>query len=97
MNCLDLPASCQPGETVECRNSGQTECCTHSVTENCANMDQSCGWQCVTNTTTSHHHHHPSKVHTEEKFCNGYGTDMFMQGFTVSKKINPLLHFLKKY
>merc|ERR1719411_2523790 len=34
--------------------------------------------------TDHHHHHQPSKVHTEEKFCNGYGTDMFMQGFTAS-------------
>merc|ERR550532_3783490 len=90
MNCLDLPTSCQAGQAVECLNSARTQCCTDSVTENCANMDQSCGWQCTTTTNTSsnsHHHHHqhqPSKVHTEEKFCNGYGTDMFMQGFTPS-------------
>ena len=88
MNCLDLPASCQPGQSVECLNSASTQCCTASVTENCANMDQTCGWQCATNTTTNtQHHHHPSKVNTEEKFCNGYGTDMFMQGFTVRELI----------
>ena len=93
MNCLDLPTSCQAGQAVECLNSARTQCCTDSVTENCANMDQSCGWQCTTTTNTSsnshqhHHQHQPSKVHTEEKFCNGYGTDMFMQGFTV-RQIN---------
>ena len=93
MNCLALP-SCQPDQTAECLNSGQTQCCTDSVTENCANMDQTCGWQCAntnTNTTNTHHHQQqPSKVNTEEKFCNGYGTDMFMQGFTV-RKIIPFL------
>ena len=89
MNCLALP-SCQPDQTAECLNSGQTQCCTDSVTENCANMDQSCGWRCLTNTNITHHHHQPSKVQvqTEEKFCNGYGTDMFMQGFTVRELIH---------
>ena len=94
MNCLDLPASCQPGQTVECLNSASTQCCTDSVTENCANMDQTCGWQCA-NTTNTHHHQQPSKVNTEEKFCNGYGTDMFMQGFTV-RKIIPRKLFMER-
>jgi len=36
-------------------------------------MDQSCHWECQADNGT-----------TEGKFCNGQGTDMYMQGFTAS-------------
>ena len=82
MNCLDLPLSCGPDQPVECLNSASSQCCTDSVTENCANMDNTCGWQCR---NSSQHIQH-RQLEPEEKFCNGYGTDMFMQGFTVTRR-----------
>ena len=82
MNRLDLPLSCGPDQPVECLNSASSQCCTDSVTENCANMDQSCGWQCSNNSSRHLPHTQPSSQ-PDQRFCNGYGTDMFMQGFTV--------------
>lgn len=86
MNCLSLPS--EPCEAVVCRNSEDRPCCTDTVTDNCANMDSTCGWQCSAG--DSNHSHttleHVSRLaHTEDSaFCNGAGTDMFMQGFQAS-------------
>ena len=102
MNCLDLPPSdqCSFPSNVVCLNVDDKQCCTDDVTENCANMDSSCRWQCGNNTGHGHgnhvadgghnkHHHegHVTQVVVEEddKFCNGAGTDMFMQGFQVNR------------
>ena len=41
MNCLELPGECSEREAV-CRNNDDRQCCTDSVTENCANMDNTC-------------------------------------------------------
>ena len=41
MNCLELPGECSEREAV-CRNNDDRPCCTDSVTENCANMDNTC-------------------------------------------------------
>ena len=101
MNCLDLPPSdqCSFPTNVVCLNVDDKQCCTDDVTENCANMDSSCRWQCGNNTGHGHgnhvadgghnkHHHegHVTQVVVEDddKFCNGAGTDMFMQGFQVN-------------
>jgi len=77
MNCLELPSSstCDVSE-VQCRNKDDLPCCTDTITEHCENMDPSCKWECK----GSGHSNHS----TEEKFCNGQGTDMYMQGFTAS-------------
>eukprot|EP00092_Neocalanus_flemingeri_P002133 GFUD01002273.1.p1 GENE.GFUD01002273.1~~GFUD01002273.1.p1 ORF type:complete len:546 (-),score=175.52 GFUD01002273.1:534-2171(-) len=72
MNCLELPTTC-PQSPVQCSNSDSKPCCTDTVTEDCEAMDQSCHWECQASNDT-----------TEDKFCNGYGTDMYMQGFTAS-------------
>ena len=56
--------------------------CADTITEDCANMDPSCRWQCGTNTTAVQHTRLPQPE--EEAFCNGAGTDMFMQGFQVT-------------
>ena len=72
MNCLELPTTCQQSP-VQCINLEEKPCCTDTVTENCADMDQSCHWECKASNGT-----------TDDKFCNGHGTDMYMQGFTVS-------------
>jgi len=72
MNCLELPTSC-PDTPVQCLNSAKQQCCTDTIKENCQNMDQSCKWECKADNGT-----------TEGKFCNGQGTDMYMQGFTAS-------------
>ena len=76
MNCLELPSSSTCGVSeVQCRNKDDLPCCTDTITEHCENMDPSCKWECK----SSGHSNHS----TEEKFCNGQGTDMYMQGFTV--------------
>ena len=72
MNCLELPTTC-PHNPVQCINKDAKPCCTDTITEDCANMDQSCRWECKASNHT-----------TDDKFCNGQGTDMYMQGFTVS-------------
>jgi len=101
MNCLDLPPSdqCSFPANVVCLNVDDKQCCTDDVTENCANMDSSCRWQCGNNTGNhGNHGNHVSDgghnkhgqhvqqvvVEEEDKFCNGAGTDMFMQGFQTS-------------
>jgi len=87
MNCLDLPRdTCH--ESVVCLNRDQHQCCTDTITENCANMDNSCRWQCG-NSTNTHQKDHSHVVQTkvtedDNKFCNGAGTDMYMQGFQTS-------------
>ena len=81
MNCLELP-SCGQDQAVACLNSASSQCCTDSVTEDCANMDPSCRWQCGPNTTAVQHTRLAQPE--EEAFCNGAGTDMFMQGFQVT-------------
>ena len=92
MNCLSLPS--EPCDHVVCRNSEDRPCCTDTVTDNCANMDSTCGWQCSAG--DSNHSHttleHVSRLaHTEDSaFCNGAGTDMFMQGFQVTIAIQPV-------
>ena len=80
MNCLELPTSC-PQSPVECINKDSKPCCTDTITEDCANMDQSCRWECAASNHT-----------TDDRFCNGQGTDMYMQGFTVS--FPPCLSFI---
>eukprot|EP00092_Neocalanus_flemingeri_P083625 GFUD01104975.1.p1 GENE.GFUD01104975.1~~GFUD01104975.1.p1 ORF type:complete len:361 (-),score=100.61 GFUD01104975.1:131-1192(-) len=81
MDCLELPTTC-PHTSVQCINTDEKPCCTDpDNTENCENMDQSCHWECTAlpiNGSTG------SNGTTEDKFCNGYGTDMYMQGFTAS-------------
>lgn len=87
MNCLDLPRdTCH--DSVVCLNRDQHQCCTDTITENCANMDNSCRWQCgnSTNADKKHSSHIVQKKVKEDddKFCNGAGTDMYMQGFQTS-------------
>ena len=57
-------------------------------------MDPSCRWQCGTNTTAVQHTRLAQPE--EEAFCNGAGTDMFMQGFQVTTTtivgVNRILH-----
>ena len=57
-------------------------------------MDPSCRWQCGTNTTAVQHTRLAAPE--EEAFCNGAGTDMFMQGFQVTTTtivgVNRILH-----
>eukprot|EP00090_Calanus_glacialis_P033852 TRINITY_DN5638_c0_g1_i1.p1 TRINITY_DN5638_c0_g1~~TRINITY_DN5638_c0_g1_i1.p1 ORF type:complete len:545 (-),score=136.05 TRINITY_DN5638_c0_g1_i1:1228-2862(-) len=72
MNCLELPTTC-PQSPVQCINKDAKPCCTDTITEDCENMDQSCRWECKASNHT-----------TDDKFCNGQGTDMYMQGFTAS-------------
>ena len=48
-----------------------TSCCTADITENCANMTDTCHWECRADNTTEH-------------FCVG-GTNMYMGGFAVKK------------
>jgi len=73
MNCLDLPSSCA-ADQVECINKDSKPCCTDTRTEDCENMDQSCSWECKARDGNN----------TGDSFCNGQGTDMYMQGFTAS-------------
>ena len=87
MNCLSLPS--EQCDHVQCRNSEDRPCCTDSITQDCANMDNTCAWHCSAGETNSSGHatlDHVSRLaHTdEEAFCNGAGTDMFMQGFQVT-------------
>ena len=72
MNCLEVPSSCPDSMPVECINRDSAPCCTDTITEGCENMDQSCRWQCK------------ASNHSQDMFCDGQGTDMYMQGFTVS-------------
>ena len=48
-------------------------------------MDDSCHWECKETTTASYPDNYTttSKDPNDEKFCLG-GTDMYMQGFSVS-------------
>ena len=98
MNCLELPEDADTCGHVECLNIGHKQCCTDSVTENCANMDPTCRWQCTAGNKTGHSsgHHasdqvHQTKLEDDDKFCNGAGTDMFMQGFQVMN-LNALIN-----
>ena len=91
MNCLELPADADTCGQVECLNIGHKQCCTDTVTENCANMDPTCRWQCTPDNMTAHSGHHmasgqvhQTRLEEDDKFCNGDGTDMFMQGFQVN-------------
>jgi hypothetical protein len=71
MNCLEVP-SCPINESlIQCTNKAGVQCCTDTITEHCQNMDQSCQWKCA-------------EANNTNKFCNGQGTDMYMQGFTAS-------------
>ena len=45
-------------------------------------MDPSCRWQCGTANTTAVQQTRLAPPE-QEAFCNGAGTDMFMQGFQV--------------
>ena len=89
MNCLELP-SCGQDQAVACLNSASSQCCTDSVTEDCANMDHSCSWECR-NSSSPHLPHTQERSQSDERFCNGYGTDMFMQGFTVTTLITEIV------
>merc|ERR1719495_3034583 len=73
MNCLEVPSSCPDSMPAECINRDSALCCTDTITEGCENMDQSCRWQCKA-----------SVNHSQDMFCNGQGTDMYMQGFATS-------------
>ena len=76
-------------------NGEAKQCCTEDITQDCENMDTSCHWECRTTTTSSYPHNvttittssNPEtttrKDTNDEKFCIG-GTDMYMQGFSVS-------------
>ena len=68
-----------------CKNSNHQQCCTDSVTEDRANMDPTCAWECgVGNVTDGESHVTIEHLEDEgDTFCNGAGTDMFMQGFQV--------------
>ena len=57
----------------------------HTITQDCQNMDDSCHWECKETTTASYPDNYTttSKHPNDEKFCLG-GTDMYMQGFSVS-------------
>ena len=84
MDCLELPTSCLLQSSLLCINSESKPCCTDIITENCEAHDPNCHWECVQtylpiNDTTG------GNKTTDDKFCNGYGTDMYMQGFTVSR------------
>ena len=56
-------------------------------------MDQTCTWTCGSDIANKGHTEHdadhqrgPMKAQDEDddnKFCNGFGTDMYMKGFTV--------------
>ena len=74
-----------------CKNSNHQQCCTDSVTEDCANMDPSCAWECGAGNVTDGESH-VTIEHLEDEgdtFCNGAGTDMFMQGFQVGSGSSP--------
>lgn len=85
MNCLEIPADCPSIQNATCHNSKAEPCCTHpDKTEGCANMDSTCHWSCPAPP--------PSP---EAPFCNGYGTDMYMNGFQASgKSKNPCVILL---
>ena len=61
----------------ECVTAEAEPCCTEEITENCADMIDTCHWECREDTTTT------SSGSKEESFCVG-GTDMYMRGFAVS-------------
>jgi len=88
MNCLDLPKDQCSDTDLVCRNGVSKQCCTDTVTQDCANMDPSCAWECgagETNKSTESHVTMEDMEDTEgDNFCNGAGTDMFMQGFQSS-------------
>ena len=74
-------------QDLVCRNGNSKQCCTDTVTENCANMDPSCAWECgagMTNRSTESHVTIENMEDEGDNFCNGAGTDMFMQGFQSS-------------
>ena len=85
MDCLPLPDQCSMVTTQmimmmisltmsqsqsECVTAEAEPCCTEEITENCADMIDTCHWECREETK-------------EESFCVG-GTDMYMRGFAVS-------------
>jgi len=94
MTCLALPeAGCSAAP--QCLNRDGAACCTRDTTENCADMDASCAWQCHHNTTAEQREQggqqdgqqggqQGEKAGQDGQFCRGPGTDMFMQGFTAS-------------
>ena len=43
MMCLETPNCTNP----QCTNSQGAPCCTETITQNCANMDDTCAWQKV--------------------------------------------------
>jgi len=84
MGCYDLPDTCSMASS-QCVNEEDQPCCTEDVTQDCQNMDDSCHWECKETTTASYPDNYTttSKHPDNEKFCLG-GTDMYMQGFSIS-------------
>ena len=106
MDCLPLPDQCSMVTThmmmmmiltiimfqsqSQCVTAESEPCCTEEITENCADMVDTCHWECREETTTTSTNASASTASTTttaskgESFCVG-GTDMYMRGFAVSE------------
>jgi len=80
MRCLEITKTCGAQDHYMCTNSANQTCCTDPEQEgtgNCVDMDDTCAWKCKDDPPPP-----------ADRFCQGSGTDMFMQGFQVSGNAN---------
>jgi len=75
MGCYELDTCPTAEDRQICTNAKNENCCTDPADNDsgkCKSMDPSCRWKCA----------EPTPV--PDRFCNGFGTDMYMGGFETS-------------